>query len=318
MDRSKGGAATAAIAWVAAVLFGANLAIVGLTFGHQHATEWHAAQARRRSARLRALVDATRDGDAEGFARLRAAVGPADVPVLATELEDEATVVRGEAAEWIAHVYALVGCLDRTLRGTSSRFWWRRADAAERLGRVRHAGAAGRLAVLARDNHPRVRLAALRSLRDLGDPAWRAPAIALLASPPRGCERDVRDLFLPGGLDVVPSLCAAAAAGTEVQRANAVHLLGILRAADAMPVLEGAAQAPEATVRAAAAVAMGRIGVPGPALSALLEDPVAEVRARAAAATVEIGGGFAAGRLQELRLDADPWVRLAASGGALL
>jgi HEAT repeat protein len=233
----------------------------------------------------------------------------------AREALDDAVVdllakVRGVPAEELASVLLAHGAVDRAPHDLKHRNTIRRARAAHVLG-LCHVGAALPLLVEAlRDPAPEVRVAATRALGRLGEPS---AAPALLAAV--GAERAVpagpaADALEQMGVGIADALRDGILATSPTTRTVAAYLSGegsFTRSLDLLRLSLTTDEDP--VVRAASAVALGRMGSPAD-VAVLLEgtstQQPSELRRACAAALGDLGDPAAVSGLQDLVTDPDP------------
>jgi HEAT repeat protein len=310
------------------VLRPASLALVGaaglvvLTVVAARATRLRLHRRRERLAEgprrqlLAYLADGGPEDELTDLVRLPApawrAVEPAATALLAK--------VRGEARDALAALFERRGLGDRALAELGGRGAVRRARAAELLGGLGRRDAVPALCARLTDPDAEVRLAAIRALGHLGDPAATQPLLNTLATAEPAPVHLVAyalvqldsgaDARLLGGLDhpraqvratVLDTLRLRGTAGAE---SRAVSVLGH----DADP-----------QVRRRAAAMLGRVGGRGalqPLIRAAQADPVPAVREEAVRALGDLGHPAAVAALRAL-LD-DPRYRVAHEAGAAL
>lgn len=225
---------------------------------------------------------------------------------------DLLTKVRGAPSEELASVLLAHGAVDRAPHDLRHRNTVRRARAAHVLG-LCHVGAALPLIVDAlRDPAPEVRVAATRALGRLGEPS---AAAALLTAV--GAERAVpagpaADALEQMGVGIADALRDGLLATSPTTRTVAAYLSGegsFTRSIDLLRLSLTTDEDP--VVRAASAVALGRMG--SPADVAVLQAGTAdrqpsELRRACAAALGDLGDPSAVDRLCDLLADPDPWI----------
>lgn len=218
--------------------------------------------------------------------------------------------MRGAPAEELASVLLAHGAVDRAPHDLSHRSTIRRARAAHVLG-LCHVGAALPLVVDAlRDPAPEVRVAATRALGRLGEPS---AAAALLAAV--GAERAVpagpaADALEQMGTGIAGALRDGLLAVNPTTRTVAAYLVvkgSFTRSTDLLRL--SLATDEDAVVRAAAAVALGRMGRPAD-VSVLLDSAgsrqPSELRRACASALGDLGDASAVDGLRALLADPDP------------
>lgn len=212
----------------------------------------------------------------------------------------------------IAWAYEKLGFVRSDLRRLRSPFWWTRAEGARCLGQMKAARAKPALLDALRDDRVEVRLMAAWSLGRIGDPDVVRPSIeALVAASRLAGMRLSSTVFELGAKAVAPLVDILDHRDASV-RLLALHLLGELRAPEAMPPIVAKTRADEGLeVRIAAVKALGTLGHDAAYedLRRLLRDRAWQIRAQAAKALGLLGAGRAVGPLEEALLDARWWVR---------
>jgi HEAT repeat protein len=172
--------------------------------------------------------------------------------------------LRGSDRQVLQDVLVSRGVVDRASHDLSARAAWRRGRAAMLIGAtgsVRHT--ADLIALLA-DRSPDVRSAAARALGKAGDITAVLALLASLTTPRPLPSGIVGMALLDLGTPALPALRTALGSGSAPARALSAGLLGLHGDVASVPALTAElddADAP-ATVRRAAAEALGRIGAP--------------------------------------------------------
>jgi hypothetical protein len=170
--------------------------------------------------------------------------------------------VRGEARDALVEVFERHGVGDRALRDLGRAGAVRRGRAAETLGGLRRRDAVPALCARLADRDPDVRLAAVRALGRIGDPAAAGPLLATLAAPE------------PAPVQLVAYALVQLEAGAD------------------RALLAGLDQ-PDPQVRATVLDTLrlrGTTGAEARVVAVLREDPSPEVRRGAAAILGRVGG----------------------------
>jgi HEAT repeat protein len=204
------------------------------------------------------------------------------------------------------------------LRDLASRNHWKRARAAEMLGKVRVQYAVGPLIEALADPVFDVRMRAARALGALGGHRARRALVATLADETRWSVIRIADLLSGMGTQVVTELIEAFPGMSRASRLATLDLIAHLGDASATDFLIGCIDDLDRDVRARAAAATGRIGDRRglPAVRIALQDTEWPVRAMSAKALGQLGDtGSIAGLCASLR-DPEWWVR-ANAGEAL-
>lgn len=282
------------------------------------ARELHFRWQTRQQARYRPLVNAALYGDDRDDAvRLLQAAPRHHLAVVRALLLEPLRVAQGAVAERAAAVAAALGLDARWRRGLADTRWWVRAEAAWALGLVRARLAGPAIVALLDDPFEEVRAAAVEALGLIGDPAAIPELVTRLDQQSRHQRvRVVHALRAFGTAAVTPVL--EHAQRTPAGRAALADLLAALEAPGALPTLVAWLSDSDPATRAAAAHAVGAIGVDDRAyyhLLRALSDSSAEVRGSAAWALGRSGRQDAAGHLA--RHLTDEWMVAAQSARAL-
>jgi HEAT repeat protein len=239
--------------------------------------------------------------------RLRAS----DRVVVEEILLDHLQRVRGADRDRLARAYDELGYVDRHLEGLGSARWWRRAQAAERLGIAGVRRAHEALVAALRDDVAEVRIRAAKALGAVGGRASAVPLLEALQEPNRWSTIRVADILTEMGREVTDELMAAFPRLEQGAKLAALDILGRIRPLESVPWLLLRLSDGEPDVRARAAHALGSIGEPGsgPALAEALADPDWPVRAMAAKALGRVHWPEGATALARALSDREWWVR---------
>jgi HEAT repeat protein len=225
-----------------------------------------------------------------------------------------AAILRGKEAARIVDYLENIGLVERALSDLGARSAWRRARAADSLGRLRVRRAVPALIAALSDSHEDVRTVAARALAGTGDPRAVAPLAQALADPSRWTLSLVAENLMAMGSEVVPPLADLLDTSTEHNVRNAiVKILGEIRDPAATPALVSALLGDDSlNLRAQAAASLGRLGGPlaENALLVAIDDPAWEVRAQAAKALGRLGNPQFAHVLARAMPDPSWWVRV--------
>ncbi|MGH9797059.1 MAG: HEAT repeat domain-containing protein [Candidatus Polarisedimenticolia bacterium] len=233
-------------------------------------------------------------------------------------LLEMAHVVKGETRDRLTAAFESLGSVARAIRGLKSRRWWRRAEAAERLGLMRSASAVEPLVALMGDEAGEVRMRAARALGWIRGRTSIRPLIAALADPSRWSAIRVAEILINVGAEAVDELLAAWSDLPRHARISALDVLGRIRSLKSKELMGRCLSDEDADIRARAAHGLGLIGDPGSAdlLLKALRDPEWPVRAMAAKSLGRLGGPTAIPALCDALKDRQWWVR-ANAGEAL-
>jgi HEAT repeat protein len=299
----------AAIVAVGAVF---TLLTVGIAFGRVLCglREWWY---RRRRAVLEPVI--TRDLAVCGRSpreTLRPAMRPGDRPLVLRILLEQVQRVRGLARERLGAALDELGYVSRWIAALRSARWWKRADAAEKLGLAYARRALEPLVQILEDPVPEVRLRAARALTALGGRAASRPLVEALARPDRWSAIRVADLLSGAGRAAVEELVEAWDSLSRPARLAALDILGQVRDLSVGPFLVRCLnESVDSDERARAAHALGVLADPAArdALVAALGDATWPVRAMAAKALGRLGSRDAVDELVGALSDRAWWVR---------
>jgi HEAT repeat protein len=222
--------------------------------------------------------------------------------------------VKGDSHTTLVALLQGRGAARRAHRYASSRSMVRRSRAAYRLGALGDREALGALIALLADEHFLVRRTAVRALGQLRDPVAVTPLLDAVTDDP-ALVRDVVAALQRIGADAAPHLRRDLEEVLEHRLpgrrgALVATVLGLHGDIASVRALTRAlASGHESSLRAAAAEALGEIGVPVavPALVDALEHPDAEVRVQAAVALGKVSDATALDGLLSV-LDTGPHV----------
>ncbi|HKQ60745.1 MAG TPA: HEAT repeat domain-containing protein [Candidatus Polarisedimenticolaceae bacterium] len=231
--------------------------------------------------------------------------------VLEQILLDHVQRVRGIERDRLGRAYDELGYVDEHLRALRGRRWWRRADAAEKLGLAGATRAVDALAAALQDEVPEVRMRAAKSLGLLGGHASVQQLVHALNEPNRWSTIRVADVLTGMGRQVVDELIASFPELSLAGRLACLDILGRIRPLHVAPWLVERLGDREADVRARACHALGSIGDPqtAPDLVEALDDPDWPVRAMAAKSLGRIRQLDSIPALARTLRDREWWVR---------
>jgi HEAT repeat protein len=231
-------------------------------------------------------------------------------------LLDGARVVKGESRDRITAAFEALASVRAAILELRSHRWWKRAEAAERLGLMRSRAAVEPLVTLMNDPMGEVRIRAARALGLIrGTPSIR-PLVLALTDPSRWSAIRVAEILIGAGTEAVDELLAAYDSLPHHARISALDILGRVRSLKAAALVRKALADPDADIRARAANALGHLGDTAFAddLVRALLDPQWPVRAMAAKALGRVGARSAIDPLCEALKDRQWWVRANAAG----
>ena len=276
---------------------------------------WREVRDGARRARRRVVEPAVlryaHGADASIFSALGGGIARRDRVVVEEILLDHASRVRGIEHERLCRALDELGFVDRYLERLEGAGWWRRAEAAEKLGLAGAKRAAARLATALADEVPEVRLRAAKALGLVGGRAAVLPLVNALAEPNRWSTIRIADILTDMGSEVVGELIDAFPKLNDNAKLAALDIFGRIRALSAVEWLLHRLDDESSDVRARAAHALGAIGVveAAPALRKALGDGEWPVRAMAAKALGRIRDAQAIPALCASLRDREWWVR---------
>lgn len=249
--------------------------------------------------------------DAEEVRLLR----PGDAPVLEGMLLPPLAFLRGPLQEAVTRAAEDAGLVDLRLAALSRRGPHARAEAMEKLGRLRSRKAVPALIARLALEEPAIRHVAIRALGRIGAPEALEPLLDEVEGADEAGLKVVTQAVVGYGADCVPAvLRRLERPGKHAERE--VAILGRLRALEALPrLIELASAGTTPHLRAAAAAALGAAAHPDAVevLLAALADPMREVRVQAAWALGRVGDPRAVAPLDAALGDAYGWVRIRAA-----
>jgi len=238
-------------------------------------------------------------------------LGIRDLRIVETVLLELAAIVKGESRDRITTACESLGLVGAAIGGVASRRWWRRAEAAEKLGMMRSRQAIDALVKGLQDEVAEVRLRAARGLGLIRGQTSIRSLVQALADPSRWSAIRMAEILIGAGDDAVDELLQAFATLPRHARVSALDVLGRIRTPKATGLLKTSLTDEDPDIRARAAHALGLLGDPA-AIDALIQslgDPAWAARAMAAKSLGRIGAQQAIARLQTLLADREWWVR---------
>lgn len=244
-------------------------------------------------------------------------LGGSERRVVEEILLDNARFLRGIARERITAACEEMGFVETRIRQLRHPRWWKRAEAAEKLGTMLSPRAAGDLIPLMQDERVEVRMRAAKALGQLGTRTSIRPLIEALRDPNRWSALRIADILAGMGPEAADDLVENFRTLPVRVRVAAVDCLGRVRSLRAAELLKSLLTDPERDIRARAAHALGLIGDPNftPDLLRSLRDPAWPVRAMAAKALGKLARPEAVEPLTEALADKEWWVRINAAEG---
>jgi HEAT repeat protein len=290
-----------------------------LTFAIVANKAWREGREGLRRARRRVLepgiLSFAHGEDASVLPALGGRLRRRDRRVVEEILLDHAQRVRGVERDRLGLAMDELGYVDGYVAGLRSRTWWRRADAAEKLGIAGAVRATDRLVKALVDPEPEVRIRAAKALGLVGGRAAIAPLVHALSEPNRWSTIRIADILAGMKQDVVEELVAEYDGMNPHAKLAALDILGRIRSLSVVAWLRQRLRDPEPDVRARACHALGATGDPdsGPVLEKALADTEWPVRAMAAKALGRIRHLGAIPELSAAMRDREWWVRVNAA-----
>lgn len=242
---------------------------------------------------------------------LRLPLSPGDRTLVEAVLIDVAGLLKGASRERITTAAEALGLVADNVEGLRSRAWWRRAEAAEKLGVMGSKQAVDPLVAALDDPSAEVRLRAARALGLIRGQTSIRPLVQALADPSRWSAIRLSEILIGSGEEAVDELLAAYETLPSPARVSALDILGRIRTPRAATLLRRAIADEMPDVRARAAHAMGLLadGSFEPFLTKALDDESWAVRAMAAKALGRIKAKGAIRVLAAKLADREWWVR---------
>jgi len=306
-----------------ALILGTGLLLAGLTMliaGNKTSREVREALDRRRRSLLEPAVFqyAQATGHRSIHDYLPKPLSRRDRRLTERILLDAARIVKGEARDRVTAAFEALGSVRAAIQGLRSHRWWRRAEAAERLGLMRSRTAVDPLVAAMNDPEEEVRIRAARALGIVRGNTSIRPLVRALADPSRWSAIRVAEILISVGDEAVEELLLAYDGLPHHARVSVLDVLGRIRTLKAVPLMRRSLKDPHPDLRARAAHGLGRIGDPAFAddLLAALRDPEWPMRAMVAKALGRTQAKPAIPALCEALKDREWWVR-ANAGEAL-
>ena len=235
---------------------------------------------------------------------------PRDRRLVEQILLESARLVKGSTQERITAAFEGQGAVREAIRVLGSARWWKRADAAEKLGLMRSEAAVEPLVNLMNDPEPEVRIRAARALGLIRGKTSIRPVVGALADPSRWSAIRVAEILISVGSEAVDELLAAFDTLPQNGRVSALDVLGRIRGLRAIGLMKRCLLDPHPDIRARSAHGLGLIGDPGtaPDLIGVLRDQEWPVRANSGEALRNLGPPGREALTETLSSD-DPYAR---------
>lgn len=250
--------------------------------------------------------------DPENIGGLQQAIKSQDRQVVRDKLLQQSEQLKGIDKDHMTGVFERLGFVQEEVSALRSGKWWRRLEAAVNLGNIHSQGAVEPLILAVQDSNEDVRLAAVRSLGQLGSARGLAVLLDALEDQDQWTSAKIVEILVSIGPEIESEIVQRAGAGpNSMSRKLYVELCGHLRLLEGIPPLQSLVDDPDTGVRAAVALALGMIGHDSAAapLNCLLTDDDSHVRAEAARALGALRSAETAVNLQRALDDPDWQVR---------
>ncbi len=298
-----------AIVAIAVVFAGLTLTIVG----NKLYRDLRDRRRRKRRASLEPIIDRYAHGlDREIITALGSVPRGGDRVVVEAILIDRVQTLSGVRLVRLNRAFEELRYVDEYIEKLEDRNWWRRAEAAEKLGRTSAERALPNLTrAMEDDESSEVRFRAATALGRLGGVSAIRPLVKALSEPNRWSTIRIGDILLTMGPEVIRELTLAFPKMNLHGQCSALDLIAAKGHADVGPWLRQRLADEETDVRSRAASALGAVGDldAGTALVHALEDTQWPVRAMAAKS---LGAILHTGAIEELSAslrDREWWVR---------
>ncbi len=257
------------------------------------------------------------NGKGDRLAPLLPSLSGMEGAVVEEVLLDHARFLKGNARERITAACEEFDFVGKRIRQLKNPRWWKRAEAAEKLGTMMSPRSAQDLIPLMRDEVTEVRMRAARALGQLQTRTSIRPLIEAFQDPNRWSALRIADILAGMGPEAADELVENFSTLPIRARVVAVDCLGRAKSHRATSLLISLLVDPERDIRARAAHALGLIGDPNfsPELQKALHDSAWPVRAMAAKALGRRGRPEAVIHLKEALKDREWWVRINAAEG---
>jgi len=298
--------------WAIISISGVFLTLTILIVANKAWRETRTARMARRRRELEPKILNWAHGDEKSIRQLlNDHTSPLDSAVVEQILLDHIQRVRGIEHDRLAAAMAQMGYVETYLGGLESRRWWRRAEAAEKLGLAGSQRAIQPLSQSLDDEMPEVRLRAAKALGQLGGVASARKLVRALNEPNRWSTIRVADILIGMGRDSVNAVIEAFDGLTREGQLAVIDIVGRVRPLSATPWLLERARDESTDIRARACHALGSIGDPAVSetLIAALDDAEWPVRAMAAKALGRMSQVDAIPQLSRALRDRQWWVR---------
>jgi HEAT repeat protein len=247
-----------------------------------------------------------------------------DWPVVEQIFFDLLRVARGNVSVRARDAFERLGIVDHYMEQLASPRWWRRADAAEKLGLMGSEKATRPLIERMTDPIPEVRVRAAQALGTIGTAESLRPLVAALRDAGRWSAIRVAGMLINAGDDAVDVLLEEFDRLPSHAKISAIDIFGRIKSLRASQLLRQLLKDPLPDLRARAAYALGMIGDPtaAPLLVETLKDAEWSVRSMAAKAIGRLREAGSIPALSAALSDPQWWVRanaaeaLKSKGGA--
>ena len=250
--------------------------------------------------------------DPSDIGSLQLAVDTRDRQVIRRKLLQQTEQLKGIDKDHMTGVFERLGFVQDEVSALRSRKWWRRLEAAVNLGNIHSRDAVQPLIAAVQDTNEDVRLAAVRSLGQLGSDQGLGVLLDALEDEGQWTPAKIVEILVGIGPEIESEVLQRIDSGRSSRsRKLYVELCGHLRLLEGASGIRSLADDPEATVRAAVAKALGMIGHDSASdtLAGLLTDQDCHVRAEAAKSLGRLASAETAENLKKALEDPEWQVR---------
>jgi len=224
---------------------------------------------------------------------IRDAVHARDKRTVKRIMLQQAEQLKGEDKNHMTEVFEQLGFVKEEINKLGSKRWWRRLEAAVNLGNMHSYKSVEPLVRTVTDPIEDVRLAAVRSLGQLGETQGLGILLDAMEDEDLWTGSRIMEILIGMGPEIEPEIVSRLSPTNGVRsRKLYAELSGHLRILQAVDPLNNLAMDEDVEVRRVVAEALGRLGHHSSVgkLSTLAKDECALVRAEAVAALGRLGG----------------------------
>ena len=236
--------------------------------------------------------------------------------IVCLEFERYTAMLDGRSLTRMRALYERLALRHLGLRLAGSAFWWRRLEGVRLLGATSGDDVVDMLLERVQDNHPVVRLAAVRSLGKIRNAKAIRPLLDMLSEAEQMSRRQLAQTLIAFGSDIQPFLKRILVEETDRQGdpgflATILEVLALTGDASCETEVRLAIASTHLEVRIAAFKAAGllHLPLPGRILAAGLKDEAWQVRAQAAITAGKLREDKVVSELGNCLSDRNWWVR---------